>query len=139
MPKSFKISDAHLQAFSKQQSKRFEDEMCAYFRAEYPEKYKRAGEPWVRELVQTGTEKAKRYDIYLEPDIARFIDVMFAISPNFDENEKTAWARSILDQRRMTPEQRLDAIHERLMFAPQSASESSPPSSVTRPLAGRLK
>ena len=126
MPSSFKISDAHMQAFSAQQQKRFEDEMCAYFKAEYPDKYQRAGEPWVRELINHGIEKGRKYDILLEPDVARFLDLMFAISPNIDENEETAWVRPILNQRGLTGEQKLDQIHEHLMFAPRTEPVAPP-------------
>ena len=82
MPRSFKMSDAHMQAFSEQQRLRFEDEMVVHLQKKFPEETGRVSEDWLREMIREGTATAKGYDIVLEPDVARYLELMLALSPS---------------------------------------------------------
>lgn len=137
MPRSFTISDTHLAAFSAQQSKRFEDDMLAYLQAEYPEKCQKMGEPWVRELIQMGIDKAKGYDLVLEDDVARFIEMLAAISPSFDEEgSATPWANGILTRRRTPGRDKINALYGHLAFSEDAvAAETTPGASSGTPSA----
>src|SRR3990172_8473476 len=117
MPRSFTMKAAHMEAFSAQQRKRFEDEMVVYLQKGYPAEFQKMGEPWMRELIREGIEKAIGYDIVLERDVARYIELMMALSPDFDESQKTPWARDILTLR-LTAVAKLDRMYEYIMFGP---------------------
>lgn len=116
MPRRFVVSDAHMEAFSKQQRKRFEDEMVLHLTREFPEEANRVGEDWLREMIREGVQSAEGYNILLERDVARYLELMLAISPDFDDSDKTPWAKDILTDERMTGQEKLDRICEHVMF-----------------------
>jgi hypothetical protein len=110
MPNTFIITGDHLEAFSRQQTQRFEDEMVAHLRKVYPAQSARLSEPELRALVAHGIITARGYNILLEPDVARYIEFMLTISPNFDRGDEAPWAAKILTQRRVPANAKLDAI-----------------------------
>ena len=59
MPQSFKITETHMEAFSKQQEERFEDEMVVHLTREFPDEANRMGE--------AGRRKALRYSWQTDP------------------------------------------------------------------------
>ncbi len=118
MPRTFTMSDAHMQAFSAQQRARFVQEMMDYLQGVYPVETKALGTDKLRALVETGIDKSKSYDIVLERDVARYIEFMIAIAPDFDDSNKTLWAKPILTDRRATAPSKLDRIAEHIAFAP---------------------
>jgi len=133
MPRTFKISEAHMAAFSEQQRKRFEDEMVVYLNESYPVKAKKYSEKGLRDMIRDGIDKAKGYNITRECDLARYIELMLVLSPDFDENEKTTWAKEVLTQRRATGDFKINRIYEHLMFA-GNEEVAKQPAVVPRPL-----
>lgn len=117
MPRTFQISEAHLAAFSAQQRERFVREMIVYLKEVYPDETKKLGDGKLREIIATGIDKSKSYDILLERDVARYIEFMIAIAPDFDVSPKTPWAKEILLWRNRPANIRLDQI-ERREFEP---------------------
>lgn len=113
MPDTFKITDAHLQAFSQQQKKRFADEMIAYFRQHYPQQSAEIGEDGLRKLIDQGVEKAKTYYVYREVDAARYIQFMVAIRRDFDDCRELPWAHEILSSERLLAPDKLEQIARR--------------------------
>jgi hypothetical protein len=108
-------------AFSEQQRKRFEDEMVVYLQKEHPVEAKKYSEKGLRDMIRDGIDKAKGYDITWECHVARYIELMLALSPDFDESKKTPWAKEILTQRRAIAKSKLDRIYEHIMFTPPEA------------------
>jgi hypothetical protein len=110
MPRSFMINQAHLEAFSKPQTKRFADEMVAYFKQYYPKESAELGEDGLRELIDEGVEKAKSYDTYREVDVARYIQFMVAIRRDFDTSDQTPWAGPILTNDTLLAPDKLEQV-----------------------------
>jgi hypothetical protein len=113
MPDTFKITDAHLQAFAQQQNQRFADEMIAYFRQHYPRQSAELGEDGLRKLIDEGVEKAKTYYIYREVDAARYLQFMVAIRRDFDDCRALPWAHEILTSERLLAPDKLEQIARR--------------------------
>lgn len=110
MPRTFTMSDAHMQAFSGQQQDRFTNEMLDYLKKYYPEKIAKMGEAAARQQIAAGITKAKSYHILLEEDVARYIQFMFAMAPDFDDSKQTPWAQPILSDRHLPAKAKLDQI-----------------------------
>lgn len=89
MPRRLTTTDAHFEAFSEQQRQRFEDEMLVYLKLEYSFVLAGREDAWVSELIQIGIERAAEYDVVLERDVARYLELMLALSPDFDDSPKT--------------------------------------------------
>ena len=123
MPGSFTITTAHLEAFSRQQTQRFEDEMIAYLRQEFPAACAKWSEADLRALIQHGILTARGYNILLEPDVARYIEFMVTLSTDFDRSDQTPWAQPILIRCREPASARLDALaqeRDRQLFPDQT-------------------
>ena len=127
MPRTFQISDTHMAAFSAQQRERFVREMMVYLKEVYPDETKKLGDAKLRELVETGIDKSKGYNIVLERDVARYIEFMIAIAPNFDDSKETPWAKPILSERRSTAPSKLDRIADRHIFSDPKLNPTGKP------------
>lgn len=119
MPRRFTTTAAHMEAFSQQQRERFEDEMVVHLRREYPAALAQRNDAWVRDLIREGTEQAREYGIILERDVARYVELMLALSPDFDDSRKTPWCKEILNDDSLTAERKLDRIYEFIIFKDQ--------------------
>ena len=129
MPERFTVSDAHVEVFSQQQRERFEDEMVVHLRKEFAALLDRRDDAWLRELIQGGIEQAAGYDIVLERDVARYLEFMLALSPDFDDSPRAPWAKDILTDEWITPGEKLDQILEFIMFGQEDeeADQASAP------------
>src|SRR5437879_3882207 len=119
MPQTFIITDSHLAAFSQQQQQRFEAELAQYLQREYSTESKRLGRDRLQSLIRTGIDRAKGYNILLERDVTRYIELMLALCPDFDQSDRTPWAREILRQPHLTGDAKISRIYEQLAFSPQ--------------------
>ena len=97
----------------------FEDRMVRHLAQSLPMQFKKlappsSGDAPVRTLIRRGTEKAAGYEITSERDVGRFIEVMLAIDPRFDEPGVLDWARQILREKTLTARAKMDLIYQRL-------------------------
>ncbi len=133
MPKMFKISAAHLDAFSQQQRRRFEDQMVSFLESEYPDETGEMEEDELRELVRDGIKKADGYHITLEREVARYIELMVAVSPSFDE--ELSGAKDVLSEPWLTGQEKVEGVYTILLFAPPEDEDEAPAERpVPRPL-----
>ena len=58
--------------------------MVLHIQARFPSQFEDLGEDKVRRRIQDGIERAERYEIRTQADVARFIRFMFGIRPDFD-------------------------------------------------------
>lgn len=84
--------------------------MAVFLARDYPEETTTMGDGALRELIRDGVKKARAHDIILERDVARYIEFMLSLGPDFDESGKTPWARAILKKRSATAKSKLDEI-----------------------------
>jgi hypothetical protein len=108
----FKLRQQHLDAFAAAYRESFQDHMIAHLREKFPDQCEELGEQKLRERIADGIERANRYDIRAQKDVARFIRFMFGIGPNFDTARKTAWVQPILKDKDVPASERLERIRE---------------------------
>lgn len=97
----------------------FEDRLVRHLAQSLPVQFKKLASPTsgdepVRTLIRQGIQKAAGYDITSERDVGRFIEVMLAIDPRFDEPGVLHWARQILREKILTARAKMDLIYQRL-------------------------
>ncbi len=100
--------------FSQYMVKSFEDRMVTHLRKFFPEKVEALGEEAVRSKIQSGIERADGYLVTREVDVARLIDLKFALAPDFDELEEMSWAREILEDHSISGQDKMDRVYEEL-------------------------
>ena len=109
----FQMRKAHMQAFAETSRKSFEDRMVAHLQKHFPEHCEQLGEPAVRETIQYGIDRAATYGIKAERDVCKYIDLMCAFGPDFDENDRYHWAHGILTASKpVEPHARMECLFE---------------------------
>ena len=68
-------------------------------------------EPLLREMVENGLSRARRYDLSAESSLTAFVALMFQVAPNFDEQPVV---QRVLTDARLPPDDRIDALTRRV-------------------------
>ena len=102
-----------MDALSSSMRKQFEDRLWDHLKTAYSNQIARMAEQEVRNSIRVGTERAGSYGITTERDVARFIDLMYFLSADFDTNAETSWVRLILDDPKIEPAAKMDLIYDK--------------------------
>ena len=68
----------------------------------------------IRELIVYSMDTAKSYDIEIEYDVGRFIDLVCALGKDFMLNPHYNDYKTILDNKQLIARERLDRLYEKL-------------------------
>ena len=115
------IRQEQMQVFRKYMLEGFERRMLDYLAGRFPEVCPPENEKAVRESVRKGIERAKTYGITIEYDVARYVELMFLFSEDFDTSPDTSWAMPILKDPDLGGHVKMDRLCEK---AAQKAGES---------------
>ncbi len=124
MPDGFSMRAEHLRAFAQQQRERFVAEMHAHIRTEYPAEHRALGEKGATQFIERSMQKAAKYHITLENEVARFIELLLVLGEDFDVSSKTPWAGPILSEPLVSGRDRLARIEEHIMFGTPETARS---------------
>ena len=91
-----KIRKEQMTTFRTAAFRRFEDDMVEHVKEFFPNHYRIAGEPIVRNVIQYGIERSQIYDFTTERNMCLYITVMFMLGSNFDTDLFFPWAPEIL-------------------------------------------
>lgn len=90
------IRPEQVEVLSQYMLKQFENRMIVHLRKSFPHETEEMSEVNLRELIQTGIERAKQYGVELENDVQSYLEMMIIYGADFDTNSKTDWAGEIL-------------------------------------------
>lgn len=122
------IRKEQMEALENYAREKFKDRMFQHVKEliqQDPEKHGQMDDEEIRDLVQKGIEKAESYNIESEQYIEGYIDLMVEIDPDFDEQEDMAWARSILDNEKLSEGAKINFIRQQLSEQEESADQTS--------------
>ena len=117
-----------MKAFSEYMRKSFEDRMVKHIAQTFPAEYEEmldpeTGDKPVRELVREGVERASRYEVTSERNVAMFIELMVDLSRDFDKRPQTAWTCEILEDPELPEDGKMDAIYDELEAQEQAPED----------------
>ena len=107
----------------------FEDRMVEHVNQFFPRKTAKMGDAQVRKAIREGGVKATDYFIERECDVAKFIDLKFAIHMDFDTHEELPWVQEILTNHSQTGEEKIDRIYAELPGRLRALQAQSKPKS----------
>jgi hypothetical protein len=110
------ITAEQVEALSRTHSQEFERRMIARLKQTYFKDNKDATPEVLQRFVRYGMSKSGKYGIQAEADVARYIELMAVWGPDFDADERIAWAGQLLRDAALTPPQKLDLILEKTQF-----------------------
>ncbi len=105
-----KIRNEQIEAFNEARVSKFEQYMYDHLRKWIPGQCAELGEEAVRQRIHDGIDRAARYDVFGQRDLARFIDLMFVLGPRFDRDSRYPWARDILADDKLVPTEKVDRL-----------------------------
>jgi hypothetical protein len=74
----------------------FEDTMARFVRNAFPARCQALGEAAVREIIRYGYKRAASYQFTRESDRSHFVELLFLLGQNFDQNPSLSWVQRIL-------------------------------------------
>lgn len=108
-----RINQEQCDIFNRLAEKRFEDRMYAYLATAFPDRCRQQGEPEARKTIRAGLERARSHSVVLENDVARYIELMYVWSPEFDKDPALPWAEATLKDQRLTATEKVDTLWNR--------------------------
>jgi len=90
------IRTEQLNALREASVRDFERRMVVHLRKFFPEQCDSLGEDGAKLAVRHGIERAAAYNIRIERQVCKYIDVMFSFGRDFDTDAKLPWASLIL-------------------------------------------
>lgn len=111
-----KIRQSQMDSLSEAMLKRFEDRMVMHLRAACPEQTRELPEPELRGTIRAGMGSAAKYEITSEIDIRRYLEGVVVYGLDFDTNPKTAWAGSILNNKKLSGTEKMNRVDEYALF-----------------------
>jgi hypothetical protein len=108
------IKSAQIAALNAAALDSFRRRMVDHLTAVFPDRVAAMGTDRVLAAVDDGIRQAAGYRITAERDVARFIDLVVELAPDFPDRPATAWTRAVLDDSLTPPSVRLDRLYHRL-------------------------
>jgi hypothetical protein len=104
------ISAAQMQALSDATHERLVDMAVNHIRTALPETYDALGYEGVHESVLIAAQKADRYGLERWPEIVRYLDVMYILGFDFDDDPGYPWAQQVLTDTDMPPDEKMETL-----------------------------
>jgi len=79
--------------------KRFEDSMVEHVKKFFTKFYEISGESIVRSTIQLAVTRAEAYGFISERDVCYYINLMFLLGSNFDNDPQLPWVGAILNDK----------------------------------------
>jgi len=96
---------------------RFKGRMVTHLRKTHSKKLQKVPDGELKAMVETGIERAKKYDVINEGDVQLFIECMVILGPGFDCDKNFPWAGDILSRKDIDGQVKMAQISEYLIFS----------------------
>ncbi len=107
------IRHEQMETLERYAAKEFEDRMVRHLKTSWTEEYEALGEAAARETVRKALKNAGNYCVESEYDVARYLNIMFALGHDFDTDDRFPWANSILASPDLEGSAKMDQLCER--------------------------
>ena len=117
------IRRAQMAAFERRQQHAFETKLIHEIATVWPERYGGQEAESLRKMVRAGIREGEKYGITSERDVFRWIGILCACGPGFENRAEYAGLFTILERTGVPAAERLDEILSRLSQQTPVASE----------------
>ena len=100
-------------AFAQDACRQFEQRVKEHLGEFWGERCARMGEEEVMRSIREAVKRAEAHGLESELDIARYIDLCYMLSPDFEDDPRTPWVAEILSSDR-PPAGKMREIYRRL-------------------------
>jgi hypothetical protein len=107
------IRTKQMQALAENMRKGFEDRMASHLAKRFHDRIAMMDELSIRESIRKGIERAASYGVSTEYDVARYIELMYMFTEDFDTSSDTPWAGLILEDPNMDSRPKMNELWDR--------------------------
>ena len=93
---------------------RLENECVTFVKDNWQEDFASMGEQEVRSIVGRAIERAKQYGFEREHLIIRYVNVTFALGPDFEHSADYPWAKQIFENPELRADEKIEAVESYL-------------------------
>ncbi|KPA15744.1 hypothetical protein MHK_004047 [Candidatus Magnetomorum sp. HK-1] len=104
------IRNQQIETIKSSKKQHFIQKAIKFLKHRYPQKTDKYDENILTSIIESGIDRANVYQIVSEQGIISFLELMFALSFNFDANQRTSWTRNILDNNKLTESEKIMTI-----------------------------
>lgn len=101
-----------MEAFEKSQQDSFEARVAQRL-SQHFEKCRLMEAGAFQALIRRGIHQANAWGFSSARDVSRFLGLVVVLGEDFDQGERHAWARQILEEKGLGPSQKLDRLYAR--------------------------
>jgi len=105
------IRSRQLAEFEESSKNEFEERMFVFLNEEWTAQCGALGAERVRGSIKTGTERAESYDLTTENQIAKYINLMYALEFDFDRSTASPWAGAILTDESLDANYKIESLY----------------------------
>lgn len=105
------IRSRQLREFEEGSKSEFEERMFVFLNEEWSEQCGALGAERVRGSIKTGIERAESYELTTENQIAKYINLMYALEFDFDNSPASPWAGTILTDESLDPNYKIESLY----------------------------
>ncbi|QSQ23750.1 hypothetical protein JY651_01820 [Pyxidicoccus parkwayensis] len=105
-----RIRREQLDALGLARREAFIDRLAEKLRRHWASECEGLDAPALRERIGDAIDRAAKYELRAEVDVARYLNITFALGPRFDEDPRYPWARAILEEEAFTPAKKVDRL-----------------------------
>jgi hypothetical protein len=109
-----KIRDSQLRAFFLALGGPFTARAIAHVNKAFPERCRELGEEGVRASIDVCQERGWRYGLEDDDELMHYLEVMYTLGFDFDEDPRYPWAREILCDAALGPETRAELLIQQM-------------------------
>ncbi len=111
-----KIRDEQVKAFEGAAVRNFEDQMVEHLKEFTPKHCEILGERCVRQVIQLGMERAKKYGFRNRGPVRFYIELIFMLGSDFDTDPQLPWAAEVLSDTTISDQTiKADRLYDRAM------------------------
>ena len=107
------IREEQIEILSQYMLKQFENRMVIHLNKNFPDETQKMSKKELCTLIQTGIKQAEQYEVTLENDVRRYLELMVMYGQHFETNPDMAWASEILNVKKLDGTAKMDLIDER--------------------------
>lgn len=110
------IRDKQMEAFRRNLQELYEKRMARRLQVRFPDQTQGWSDEELYDYVRFHTDRARSYGLKRESDLRRYLDFTFVLSPDFDRSEETAWAKVILNARKLDGTEKMSRLNDYYIF-----------------------
>jgi hypothetical protein len=119
------IRKEQMAMFESHLGQRFRNQLRQHVKTEFPEQTRGLTDLAVDKRISEGVERARLYEITTERDLTLFVDLVFSLGLNFEQERKMAWAKKILLDPGFDGAAKMKSIYARLAAFENRAVEKA--------------